>query len=208
MALRAGKKTPLMAELDGGQRIEQPDLFRLAHQQEAQDYHRSGDVRQDQQPLAVVAVGGYPGERADQERRQHAHYEEPAHRQPGSGQLRDQRGGGDQVEPVAEQADDLAEPQVAVVGVAAYQGQVADGFWRVVLSCGHMDLQVRKPGQADRRMDAVRLPGIIIAGVLIPGSRSVMIKIVQNWAQTAGRAKEDRLLLGSFPQPGRRPLRT
>ena len=41
--------------------------------------------------------------------REHAHDEERADRQPRLRQQADQRGRGDQVEPVAQQADDLAE---------------------------------------------------------------------------------------------------
>ena len=55
--------------------------------------------------FAVVAVGG----------------------EAGLGEHADERGGGDEVEPVAEEADDLAEPEVAEVAVVVEQVGVADG---------------------------------------------------------------------------------
>jgi hypothetical protein len=137
MALRAGKN----AKLDGGQRVEQPDLLWAAHQQEAHHHQRAAQVGPDQQVLAVVAVGGHPGDRADQEGSQHPHHEQPAHRQPGAGQHGDQGGRGDQVEPVAQQADDLPEPEEAEVAVVPDElavigetrpGGCGGGQWRLL----------------------------------------------------------------------------
>ena len=56
---------------------------------------------------------------------------------PDWGEHADEGGGGDEVEPVAEQADDLAEPKVAEVAVVAKEVSVADGGLRSGI-CGHV----------------------------------------------------------------------
>ncbi len=45
------------AELDRGQRVEQPDLIGVAHEQKPKYRHGAGDVGDDENRLAVVAIG-------------------------------------------------------------------------------------------------------------------------------------------------------
>ena len=83
--------------------------------------------------LAVIAVCYHPGYGANHKGGQHAHDKEPAHREAGLTQFCNQSGGGNQVEPIAQQTDDLTEPQVAKVGIATYQRTVAG--WAAALGC-------------------------------------------------------------------------
>ena len=77
--------------------------------------------------LAVVAIGKHTTNWADQEGRQHTDDEQPPDGEARTRQLPNKCSGGDQVEPVAEQTDDLAQPQVAEAGVASRQLQVPYG---------------------------------------------------------------------------------
>ena len=83
------------------------------------------DVRENEQLLAVVAVGRNAGERAYEKRRQHTHDEETADGQARAGERSDECSGGDQVEPVAKEADDLAIPEVLEIAVFADEREIA-----------------------------------------------------------------------------------
>ena len=105
--------------LHGCQCVEEPDVAGVADEQEGEDDGRSNKVGGDQDVFAVVAVGDDAGDRADEEGREHAHDEERANRQTRLRQHSDERGRGDEVEPVAEETDDLAEPEIAEIAIVA-----------------------------------------------------------------------------------------
>ena len=97
--------------MDRGKGVEQPHELGRADQQKAEYDDRSYDVGEDQDVLAVVAVGKHAGNRTDQKRRQHAHHEEAADGESRAGQRGNQGSRGDEIEPVPQQADDLTEPE-------------------------------------------------------------------------------------------------
>ena len=116
---------PADAHLDRRQHEQQPHLVWGADQQEAQHDHGAQQVGDDQDALAVEAVGQHAGERAGHEGAEHADGEQAAERRARPGELRQERGRGDDVEPIAEQAGDLGEPQQAERAVGAQQLPVA-----------------------------------------------------------------------------------
>ena len=123
--------------LQRGQGVQQPDVAGVADEQKGEDDSRPDQVGSDEYVFAVIAVGNDAGDGADEEWREHAHDEERADRQTRLGQQADERGRGDEVEPVAQQADDLAEPEKAEVAVIAEQVRVADGGLGGGI-CGHV----------------------------------------------------------------------
>ena len=98
-------------------RIYQPNIAGIAHEQEAEDRCRPQQVGSDKDMLAFVAIGHNAGDGVNHKRRQHAHHEDGADRQPRLRQQPNQRSRRHQVEPVAEQTDDLSEPEIAVVAI-------------------------------------------------------------------------------------------
>jgi len=63
--------------------------------------------------------------------------EQPAYRQTGFGELTHQCCRGDQVEPVAEQADDLTHPQGTVIPVALDEGEIPNRYRLVLYGFSH-----------------------------------------------------------------------
>jgi hypothetical protein len=122
--------------LDGGQGVQEPDLAGVPNEEKAKYRQGACDVGDDENVLAIVSVGHHPGDGADQERGQHPNHKETAHREAGLGQHGDQRGGSDQVEPISQQADDLAEPKIAKVPIATDQFAVSDWGRAAGRCCG------------------------------------------------------------------------
>ena len=85
------------------------------------------DVRQNEDVLTVITVSHHPGDGADQKRSQHTHQEKAAYRKSRLGEFYNQSGRGNQVEPVTQQTDDLAKPQVTKIGIASNQLPVTYG---------------------------------------------------------------------------------
>ena len=114
-------------KLQRGQGVEQPDVAGIAHEKKSEDDSHPDQVGRDENVFAVIAVGYDAGDGADEEWGEHAYDEERADRQARLRQQADQRGRGDQVEPVAQQAGDLAEPEKTKVAVLAEKLRIADG---------------------------------------------------------------------------------
>ena len=111
-------------------------MLRFSNPKETQNDEGPKDVRQDEDVLTVITVRHHPGDGADQKRSQHTDQEEAAHRKSRLGEFYNQSSRGDQVEPVTQQTDDLAKPQVTKIGIATNQlpvsyGSVGLGFYRV-----------------------------------------------------------------------------
>ena len=100
-------------------------MFRPSHEQEAEHYDSARDVARDHYVTAVEAVGDDAGERPQNDARQKARDEHEADGAPRTRQTQNEREQGDGVEPVAELADDLAEPEQTEVAVAPQQLDVA-----------------------------------------------------------------------------------
>ena len=111
-------------ELERGQHIEQPDALRPIHEQKAQHRHGAQYIRPDQQRAPLEAVGQHPGKGTHHKERQKARQEEKADRSARAAQCGDQRGRGEQVEPVAQVADDARKPQIAEVAIPLQEGKI------------------------------------------------------------------------------------
>ena len=123
------KEHPADADLQRRERVQQPYVMRLAYQQEAEHCRGAQQVGGDQDALAVVAVREHAGQGTGEEGAQHADREQGAQGGSGPGELRQQRRRGDDVEPVAEKAGDLREPQQPKRPAAAQQFPVAAAFF-------------------------------------------------------------------------------
>ena len=100
-------------------------MLRFSHPKETQNEEGAKDVRKDEDVFAVVTVCYHSGDRTDEEGSQHTHHEEATHGEPRLSEFRDQCSGGNEVEPVTQQADDLAKPEVAKISIAANQLAIA-----------------------------------------------------------------------------------
>ena len=117
--------------LDEKQRVDQPDHGRRAHQQHAEDDEEAHQIGADHDALAADAVvedaGGGGGEGAGENLEDDGEADGLGL---AAGEIEQQIVDGEGVEPVAELADDLGEPEEAVVAVAAKQGRGRRRAWR------------------------------------------------------------------------------
>ena len=102
-------------------------MFGTADEQEPEHDEGAREVAHDHHRAAVEAVGDEAREWAEEDHRQKACDEhEPDGAARAARDFEDKRVEGDGVEPIAELAHDLPEPQQAEVAVAAKQFHVAD----------------------------------------------------------------------------------
>jgi hypothetical protein len=97
-----------------------------ADEQEAEHDERAQHVARDHDGAAAHEVGDDAGERPQHDGRHEARDEHEADGAARLRQLQHERVDGDGVEPVAELADDLPEPQLSEVAVAPQQLRVTD----------------------------------------------------------------------------------
>ena len=111
--------------LDEKQRVDQPDHGRRADQQHAEHDEEAHQVGADHDALAADAVvedaGGGGGEGAGENLQHHGEADGLGL---AAGEIEQEIVDGEGVEPVAQFADDLGEPEEAVVAVAAEEGEV------------------------------------------------------------------------------------
>jgi hypothetical protein len=122
-------------QLDCGEGVEKPRIRRVSDEEKARNNEHSQYIAPDEYVFPIVSIGKNTGERADQEWSKHPYYKECAQRETRSRQLCEQGCRRDQVEPVAEQIDNLAKPEVAPISVIPDQGPVADGLFFGVVFC-------------------------------------------------------------------------
>ena len=125
MALRAGKKNPpkaswMAVSVYNSQTSCGSRTSRKPHTVTARN--RSLRIRM---WLSIAAVGNDAGQRADEKRGEHSHCEQAPNGESGAGELGQKRGRGDQIEPVAQQAHDLSEPEIPETGVFPNQFPIA-----------------------------------------------------------------------------------
>jgi hypothetical protein len=107
------------------QRVDQPDHGRSAHEQHAEDDEEAHQVGADHDAATADAVvehaGGGGGEGAGE------HLQDDGEGDGlglAAGEIEEEMVDGEGVEPVAEFADDLSDPEEAVVAIVAEEGEV------------------------------------------------------------------------------------
>ncbi len=125
IALRAGKKKPPRANWTAVSVYSSQTSCGVPDQQEAADGDGPKQVAEDENVLAVATVGDDARQRADEKRGEHPYRKQAPDSESGTGELGQEGGGGDQVEPVAQQARDLPEPEIPETGVAPNQLPIA-----------------------------------------------------------------------------------
>src|ERR1017187_10263725 len=107
------------------QRVDQPDHGRSAYQQHAEDDEEAHQIGGDHDAPAADAVVEHAGGGGGEGAGEHLQDDGEGHGLgPAAGEIEQEMVDGEGVEPVAELADDLGDPEEAVVAVVAEEGEV------------------------------------------------------------------------------------
>ncbi len=106
------------------QQEQQPQRTARAHQQHGEHDHGARQIGEDHHLLAAEAVIDDARGRGGEGLRQHLHQEREGEELRAAGEFQQEAEDGDGVEPVAQLADDLREPQQPEIAVGAEQARV------------------------------------------------------------------------------------
>ena len=124
-----GEEDSANSKLNGSQGVEEPGVPGIPDEKESRYDKDTQDVAPDENAFSVVAIREHTRDGADQERGEHPDDKQGSDGESRSGKLSEEGGGCNEVEPVAQQADDLAEPEIAPIRMISNQLPVTDWFF-------------------------------------------------------------------------------